>query len=788
MEGAQAKAVPIGASHLPAERTVAEFRTGSRQLLELLANATSKSVEEIYRGYLERNLSIRFNALLIDEPLLRTYLGGSHLTPKFFTMFNPHHLARLESGLIASCNIGFVILVQIRNGHQIFKIYDSRLRRSLLGKESVDRTIFIKVTKKKGTPGAMKNHDFGVTLSLWNDPPSKLFTYSYLIRRGKLIQGKCYLRAAQSLVVEPSKRIHIPSDLSPVTNAGEIATRAEDFKKYLGNMGLIFTVHEGTTLAASSQVWVNERLENLTSQRLYVIATIYNYDTVCTVKDWYSAIAFLITEDGLALLDTPFASLVKSNNCTAAGGKKEDWKQIPVEDAKHLLRRGQGMQVTKKRTNGEERDPGPSSKIRKKVDASKRIKKGGTFRYTIKKSNFGVPHTIPPLTDLQLNSNLRNPDRGGHSHNWPCNCSLCKAAPRTYGKNMDFLGGQKLYKTSLTAFQLMTYLNLDTESNFKLLREALNASLIAFDVEAFTNIPEETADSVVSPGLHTKGISKGGLIGKQPLYCIGVAHGFENISSEELDSFHFKQFTVEEGKTPLSAVEQFYDHLEDVLEIQRTKKLELLSSLRTYVMALRDKHMEFWTSKDNSIKGQENDMEAIQKSARCQLFGKLLEKLNKICHRSIVLGHNASRYDYPQIISYLSTVIKSRSAKTKLKIVKNGNSINKITVGSKFTFIDTMDLVPFTSLKKFASLAGVTSCQKGLFPHNGFKDRNFLERTTMPIDPESYTSIFDGSRPDDGEIQRAVEDYAEHGFQNLGEYLTHYLKVRSNLGPIFEGS
>ena len=130
----------------------------------------------------------------------------------------------------------------------------------------------------------------------------------------------------------------------------------------------------------------------------------------------------------------------------------------------------------------------------------------------------------------------------------------------------------------------------------------------------------------------------------------------------------------------------------------------------------------------------------------------------------------------PAIVAFLTLASKELHPKKRVTILKNGSSITRISLGKDIILTDSIALTPFTPLKKFGEITGL-SCAKGLWPHAFFTHPDKLRQKEFPTDPALFTNITDGTTATREEIAAASAEYVRGNFRNMGEYLRHYLKV-----------
>ena len=704
------------------------MRPAIKQLVGLICRETGIPVLDLYSCYLKRGLSTFFNAEALTPGLVEQYWGGSDSVPNNLTICNSGMLARLEASLFELTGSSFTLDTRLRRDGKVHKIFDPSLRRSLLSEErwrGGDRSSKVlrfslsrRSSAGKGwtrietgldvarTTGEVRDykveHLLGTTAP--TGPPDQF----------------CYLRRAREICL-PGAEVAPPSEIPRVSDISRLHQSAPLFREWVcGGDGLVICVHDGVNLPEKKTcMWGDPLFEKAEYQRITVLTCVRPLAPPSTegqgfVECWKKARVLILTEKGLDLASPEMSFAVLSRQMQGAAG---NWRH---SDA---------------------------TAVRNKLSGNLSPQGGGEEEGSVGAAKEGYTAAAS------------RPNR-----KWPCRCSLCSSAPSEYGENMDLSGPQKQYKKRLDTFELLKLLNLDNARNLELVTKVLDMSLLSFDIESYT--PPEDPDCLSAPGITTEGIGLGNtMIGRQHLYCIGLAHGFECGESE---TFPFKVFEIDEKNDAKAVVKDFWDYVCKLRVVLERRKTKLLRPLLARCAEYEDAHKRFWSERGLM------DEKSIEKSAASQLFGMLKAKLHGISKRVVLFAHNGSRYDFPALLSPLTLAIKGKSPKTRIRIIKNGSSITKISAAD-VTFADSMGLTPFTSLKEFGRL---TNCPavKGIFPHAWFTDPEKLKTKEFPEDPDYFVNISDGRRADPDEIARGAANFRAN-FPDMESYMRHYLKV-----------
>ena len=719
-----------------------------KTLMLTLAREAGVPLFALYKSYLKRTLSTFFNPDVLSIGVLEHYWGKSGFLPEHVSICNSGMMARLESALweVSGGTISFTLEAKLRRDESVYKIYDSRLRKNLLSvhhqQKHPHRTLRFALSRggENARRKAAKIENCLIIERGVEQHATPNYKHTHLLKcgsrsfsiaeegRGKQGSSFCYLRASRELTAtaSSSSATSIPSHVRRIETIEQLSSKEGTalFREWVcGSEGLIVCVHDGTDIPErlSSNSWNSALLEKPDCQRMIIVTLIR-----------------------------------PTNNPSTMGGFVEDWSRTRVL----LLTEG---------AFGVASDEVSKRVLKRRAAASQRSEEMKEGRASLMTSAVADDENAPP-GEKKRDLNAENL--------WPCKCEICVNSVNQYWANMEYFGPQKQYKTPLDTFGLMKYLNVDTEENVSRVKTALNISLAAFDIEAYSVCPqEEEGDCVTAVGFTSDAsVGRGNsLEGRQPLYCIGIAHGFEKEMQQQqqkvpsdTSNLSFRCFEVSERKDAREIVADFWKYVSNLQGKLYKRKLALLSPILEYCRKLEERHTLFWNSRGI-------DADVARKMGQSQLFGKLQARLNAIAKKLWIFAHNAAHYDLPSITPNLVVAIKEKCPRARIKMIKKGTSISKISVGG-IIFADSIALTPFTSLKKFGEITG-GFCQKGIFPHAYFTGPEKLQARTFPKDPAFFANLSDGIPATTAEIERGEQDFIAGGFPTLREYLLHYLKV-----------
>ena len=735
----------------------------------------------VYREYLKRTLSTSFNPSAISSDLLESYWGDSESHPQFLSICEPSHMARLEASLSAVLSrnrekvikVSLCLFTRLRRDREVYKLYDTQLRERLCqdsdsSPEISAETVTLSFEVKRGESSKCKssqNERALVVEKVHSSDVPLVYKFRYLATKGsKMISfGGCFLRDLRELFGEGGGG-PIPAHVPRVKNVFQIGGSADSIREWVcGERGLVMAMHDGISIGTTRKRWREEELfENPDTQRFRILLAVKPQASPSlagegNVDTWKDVPVVCVVDKFLIALSEPFAWKVIDQRLPS-WRKSGQWRSLESRRARTRL-------MTQKRKDLIDRlvaddDSFGRGKEEEEEEGENGPGAGRKRKWPWRKEGEGKgPKKLK----------CRDPVE---EERWPCSCADCKEGVNDYWGNMPYFGGQKMYKTKLSSFDLLQYLNLDTPENINKLDLCLNSSIVAFDIESYTLKPEETNDGISLPGLTAEEIGgDSGMIGRQPLHSIGVAYGFQNLDATD---FPYREFVVDSTSEDGArrTVADFCRFLFSLQQRLEKKKRQILAPLFDVCKRFEEAHMQFWSQRGCL----ESD---ILKWSSAQIFGRLRSRLEQICTRIFVFSHAGSRYDMPAIAAFLTLASKELHPKKKVHILKNGSSITRIALGRDIILSDSISLTPFTSLKNFGELTGL-SCTKGLWPHAYFTHPDKLKETKFPTNPAFFTNVTDGTMVCKEEIEAAEKEYVNGGFANLGEYLSHYLKVSSS--------
>ena len=135
-----------------------------------------------------------------------------------------------------------------------------------------------------------------------------------------------------------------------------------------------------------------------------------------------------------------------------------------------------------------------------------------------------------------------------------------------------------------------------------------------------------------------------------------------------------------------------------------------------------------------------------------------------------------SGYDHILLESYLVPYLFEKKVRPKME--KKGNKVTQIRTACGISFRDmTKLLAPSTNLRSFGKLFNLEQV-KAHFPFGLLNSVKVLEQPELPLDLAAWKSDLTGNAKITREdVEEARRLFVEAGCQNLGDYLTAYLKL-----------
>ena len=161
------------------------------------------------------------------------------------------------------------------------------------------------------------------------------------------------------------------------------------------------------------------------------------------------------------------------------------------------------------------------------------------------------------------------------------------------------------------------------------------------------------------------------------------------------------------------------------------------------------------------------------------LPGLLNDRINRLINRLIIFSFYGSGYDMVLLEGYILPLLYERKMKPELE--KKGEKVTRIKCKNGVEFRDvTKLLAPNTNLRSFGELFNLP-VSKGYFPFHILNSVQSLLRPSLPATESEWestllTSNLGKPKLTQNEIDVILKDYEDLKFQNVGEYLKHYLK------------
>lgn len=398
----------------------------------------------------------------------------------------------------------------------------------------------------------------------------------------------------------------------------------------------------------------------------------------------------------------------------------------------------------------------------------------------------------------------------GSSEKAGCQCSLCVESGLLYGKSVSSTGPQKRMSSELDTFEYLKVFGLDTPENENLVREALAMSAASFDIESTTEwlndgggglaAPFEPLSSLRRPSQRTA---------VQKACLLGYGDGFTAAGDDEegQKDFCYREFRL--GKNDVNATKmmiEFYTFLLERRRVLAARKRAKLEPILSRLAELRKLHFEFFAVKaeerlsnltalgcvfdaekpekrKRKLWGEQKNSDRPELDAESSfensLIGRFQEHLESKIRELIVFSFNGSNYDHVLLATSISCAFKIMfpDKKRGMEVVRDGSQIRRIMFKADgIYFHDVRHMLgPSCSLSSFAKMANLTE-KKLVFPFSLFESQSFLDLKALPADPQVWFDSLRQETPSQETVDSVLRDFNVLGCQNVGEYLSHYLR------------
>ena len=141
----------------------------------------------------------------------------------------------------------------------------------------------------------------------------------------------------------------------------------------------------------------------------------------------------------------------------------------------------------------------------------------------------------------------------------------------------------------------------------------------------------------------------------------------------------------------------------------------------------------------------------------------------------MVWSYHGSHYDIPMITGSLCVHLKERR-KCHIRINRIGSSVRFLKT-CNIWFLDALLLLsPNYSLSKFGQMVGIAEA-KQIFNFDWLTSLDALDIPSLPPLAISWKNRLTQSGPTQQQVDSAIQLFEEMNFSNLGDWLTHYLRL-----------
>lgn len=404
---------------------------------------------------------------------------------------------------------------------------------------------------------------------------------------------------------------------------------------------------------------------------------------------------------------------------------------------------------------------------RRVVASRKRKLKSQKKKSKLKKMCYNLLELSPPSSDTEQES-------ASFSYTKHCKCTICSSD--NYN-NMSSCGQETLCTIKLSSYELLHMLGIATPSNKQIIEKLCEYSIASVDIESMTiSSDNKSFDSYDDTNDYSCIGGPGRTINKiQKPVMIAHADCLEDTQVLSLQDYLDEGSSHEKESNIYRMMESYFN----CVVLNRHKRIidlkkSLAEPLLEYLKAYNREHVSFCQEFCN-VSSAENTLEDMLPTYKHTLPGLLEEKLVKLINHYVIFSFYGSGYDMIILEAYLIPLMFEQSLKPKID--KKGNKISIITLKNGIQFRDiTKLLAPSTNLRSFGKLFNL-DIEKGIFPFKILTSVESLMQPCLPTDIKLWQSELsgNGNKITSKEIEEAIEFYRQSNFQNVGEYLQHYL-------------
>ena len=413
-------------------------------------------------------------------------------------------------------------------------------------------------------------------------------------------------------------------------------------------------------------------------------------------------------------------------------------------------------------------------------------------------------------------------------------CSACDNEP-LYRGNMNRDGPQYVLQQQESIFSLLHCLGWKTHANVENVLRGCRLTNCFFDIEATTvdcnaEVGNEDAELPFTVLSDVKKPRK--WLAHQEPVLIGVCDGWGMEQGKEVEILRLQR-----GQTTAELIGQFVDRVFEMREEATVVKYEIFSDLFERLERYKKAYLDFfeerlqqephlsqeemddqvdfycteeagggddvWFPEDEESSNSSSNTprkrrattvgrpattpearwekvlrkrrQRVAAAFKATIWGQLLDRLTWLCNSFMVWSYHGSHYDIPMITASLCVHIKERR-KCAIRINRIGSSVRFLKT-CNIWFLDALLLLsPNYSLSKFGQMVGIEEA-KQIFNFDWLTSLDALDIPSLPPLAISWKNRLTQSGPTQQQVDSAIQLFEEMNFSNLGDWLTHYLRL-----------
>lgn len=784
------------------ESSVVLGRSSVKCLEKILLESLSPSEEVLfaYRAYLANTVSFhtprRSISLLGERELDLFYSRLEPLEqPKYFCFFSGGDLSKLESCLgvrivIVAC---FVDKRRRTNKWEWQKVHDQRIYELCRPSNEPTRTVISFILSRSEGDWILKKAD-PTTLD------SSLETFFYTPLKAEknfvcsaqrvtmLSESGCWFAALASTL-----KVKLPADHIHTADCGSlfrlIALKKETLKSLMGNENLV------VILASHLRSSVRTRARNMRlvkNNTFAVLKEVSNPGEECDKS--VPVVAVLSKPAAMYLLAEPFAQAVRSARQQAAlkshPGRRAGLKRkSSSQDFSELPAKRSAWDMPDKVTFDARLCSCEACLEGKKYDKNMSV----SGPQTLYKSELSLSDLLRMCGRLDAKAE-KDLERAG-------NFSVASFDIESFARQLDLTAGQEDLNFEQRKFssraiprqvEATQEIGLIGFQDYRMMLDSEPVQIFTHDSEQPKAVVGQFLESVLERRLEAVAIKTGILSEliswveeyKRAHFAFFVERGFVQPNYlEESFSYPQKQF-------PSRARAEYFDSADSTSSSSEDEapsgydSLPELPSLDAEYLALQAEMIasERRGSSSSTNQSAKSFAEAkerkaakkIEHSWKSSLFGKVEARLLRLAQAYYVWAINGSSFDFVLLCGQLAVFAKEKQVGA-VSVQKEGSKLRWIRMaGVRFCEIQNL-LFPGTSLASLAKTCNL-KIAKGIFPFEKFTSMSFLCQSKLPARCEDWLSRLNPTKaPSQADVDEALALFEAQRFDNVGDYLKHYL-------------